>query len=241
MSRASAHICDGCVARCVETLAEEGFALTRRSPHAELFETRDPAQVRRYHVVLDDGAMLKATVWQTDAPDAWRWRVDTLAGSADISASLAATVELIAEVEGDHPTARAAEQSAQRAVASYAVLREWLPDGIATREQLVESVRDLDVALGGVRDYKIAAGGSNRLHTASPFNIKVESLTMRDFTAAEVAELYAQHTAETGQRFEPDALARAFDLTRSQPWLVNALARQSSRPRPRSRDARHRG
>lgn len=82
------------------------------------------------------------------------------------------------------------------------------------------------VGLRDVRDYKVASGGSELLHTASPFNIKVESLTMRDFTADEVAELYAQHTAETGQRFTPAAVARAFELTRGQPWIVNALARQ---------------
>jgi hypothetical protein len=83
------------------------------------------------------------------------------------------------------------------------------------------------VGLRDVQDYKVASGGSERLHTASPFNIKVESLTMRDFTAVEVAELYAQHTSETGQRFESAALDRAFQLTRGQPWLVNALARQT--------------
>ena len=82
------------------------------------------------------------------------------------------------------------------------------------------------VGLRDVRDYKIASGGSEHLHTASPFNIKVESLTMRDFTEAEVAELYVQHTEETGQDFEPEALSLAFELTRGQPWLVNALARQ---------------
>src|SRR5262249_33376781 len=37
----------------------------------------------------------------------------------------------------------------------------------------------------------------------------------------------AQHTAETGQPFTPEAQARAFDLTRGQPWLVNALGRQA--------------
>lgn len=82
------------------------------------------------------------------------------------------------------------------------------------------------IGLRDVRDYKIASGGSERLQTASPFNIKVESLTVRDFTADEVAELYAQHTEETGQRFSPDALARAFAVSQGQPWLVNALARQ---------------
>ncbi len=80
------------------------------------------------------------------------------------------------------------------------------------------------VGLRDVRDYKVASGGSEHLHTASPFNIKVRSLTMREFTADEVAELYAQHTADTGQRFEDDALRQAFAHTQGQPWLVNALA-----------------
>jgi len=82
------------------------------------------------------------------------------------------------------------------------------------------------IGLRDVRDYKVASGGSDRLHTASPFNIKAESLTLRNFTAEEVAALYQQHTDETGQGFTPDATARAFHLTQGQPWLVNALARQ---------------
>jgi len=45
-----------------------------------------------------------------------------------------------------------------------------------------------------VRDYKVASGGSDRLNTASPFNIKTESLTLGDFSAGDVAALYGQHT-----------------------------------------------
>lgn len=81
------------------------------------------------------------------------------------------------------------------------------------------------IGLRDVRDYKVASGERDHLGTSSPFNIKIRSLTLRDFTAAEVAELYAQHTADTGQRFEPEALALAFALTQGQPWLVNALAK----------------
>jgi hypothetical protein len=81
------------------------------------------------------------------------------------------------------------------------------------------------IGMRDVRDDKVASGGSDNLRSSSPFNIKVRSLILRDFTAAEIAELYAQHTAETGQRFEPEALARAFELTQGQPWLVNALAK----------------
>jgi hypothetical protein len=47
------------------------------------------------------------------------------------------------------------------------------------------------IGLRDVRDYKVASGGDGRLGTASPFNIKAESLTLRNFTEGEVAELYA--------------------------------------------------
>ncbi|MEB3229590.1 MAG: AAA family ATPase [Leptolyngbyaceae bacterium] len=83
------------------------------------------------------------------------------------------------------------------------------------------------IGVRDVRDYKVASGGSTKLNTASPFNIKVESLTLRNFTADEVTELYQQHTAATGQVFLPEALQLAFSLTQGQPWLVNALARQT--------------
>ncbi|BAY88994.1 MULTISPECIES: ATP-binding protein [unclassified Tolypothrix] len=82
------------------------------------------------------------------------------------------------------------------------------------------------VGLRDVRDYKVASGESNRLNTASPFNIKVRSLTLRDFNTSEVEQLYQQHTEDTGQVFTPEAITTAFDLTQGQPWLVNALAKE---------------
>jgi hypothetical protein len=81
--------------------------------------------------------------------------------------------------------------------------------------------------LRDVRDYKAASGGDpDRLGTSSPFNIKLESLRIGDFTEDDLRELYAQHTADTGQVFTQEALARAWELTAGQPWLVNALARE---------------
>ncbi len=82
------------------------------------------------------------------------------------------------------------------------------------------------IGVRDVRDYKVASGGSRRLNTSSPFNIKIKSLTLRNFTPAEVSQLYQQHTDKTGQVFEDDAIQRAFDLTQGQPWLVNALAKE---------------
>jgi len=81
--------------------------------------------------------------------------------------------------------------------------------------------------LRDVRDYKAASGGDpTRLGTASPFNVLVESLSMGNFSAAQVAELYGQHSADTGQPFAEGVLDHAFALTGGQPWLVNALARE---------------
>ncbi|MEP7122455.1 MAG: ATP-binding protein [Byssovorax sp.] len=103
------------------------------------------------------------------------------------------------------------------------ILRQ-LRDGYRNRPAHFPSSLAL-IGLRDVRDYKVAAKDRDHLGTASPFNIKVRSLTLRNFTAAEVAELYAQHTSDTGQSFEPNAAARAFELTQGQPWLVNALAK----------------
>ncbi len=78
-----------------------------------------------------------------------------------------------------------------------------------------------------VRDYKLASGGNPpRLGSSSPFNVKVESSRLGDFSFDDVRGLYAQHTAETGQPFTDGALARAYELTAGQPWLVNAIARE---------------
>jgi hypothetical protein len=84
------------------------------------------------------------------------------------------------------------------------------------------------VGMRDVRDYKVQSGGSDRLNTASPFNIKVESLTLGNFTFEDVQSLYRQHTEATGQVFTPEAISHAFYLTDGQPWLVNALARQAT-------------
>ncbi len=76
-----------------------------------------------------------------------------------------------------------------------------------------------------VRDYRIfsSSQGSN-VSGGSAFNIKAESLRLGDFSEAEVRSLLYQHTAETGQEFEAGAVGRIWELTRGQPWLVNALA-----------------
>jgi hypothetical protein len=116
------------------------------------------------------------------------------------------------------------EIDALQGEALSSVLRQ-LRDGFPDRPEGFPQSIGL-IGLRDVRDYKIAAGGSQKLNTASPFNIKVESLIIRDFSPAEVAQLYGQHTQATGQVFTSEALELAYQLTMGQPWLVNALARQ---------------
>ena len=76
-----------------------------------------------------------------------------------------------------------------------------------------------------IRDYRIHSSTDKTVITGgSAFNIKAESLRLGDFSSDDVWALVSQHQSETGQAFAEDALARIWDLTRGQPWLVNALA-----------------
>ena len=104
------------------------------------------------------------------------------------------------------------------------VLRQ-LRNGFPTRPEAFPQSIGL-IGLRDVRDYKVASGGSDRLNTASPFNVKAKSITLRNFNAQEVGQLYRQHTEDTGQVFTDRAVELAFHLTQGQPWLVNALAKE---------------
>ena len=84
------------------------------------------------------------------------------------------------------------------------------------------------IALIGMRDLRetlTRAKDGIPVNPGSPFNIKSASLTLRNFTEAEIAALYQQHTDTTGQVFEAAAIERAYYWTSGQPFLVNALAR----------------
>jgi hypothetical protein len=100
--------------------------------------------------------------------------------------------------------------------AGYVDRPEHFPQSIALIG--LRDVRDCRLVV----DPEIEAPG-----ISSPFNIKVDSLKLRNFNAEEVARLYSQHEQETGQAFEDEAKRFAWELTRGQPWLVNALARQA--------------
>jgi hypothetical protein len=80
------------------------------------------------------------------------------------------------------------------------------------------------IGMRDLRDYLLQSKDGRFVNPGSPFNIKAGSITLRNFNAEEVRELLAQHTAETGQPFAPDAIAEITRVTDGQPYLVNALA-----------------
>ena len=83
------------------------------------------------------------------------------------------------------------------------------------------------VALSGrrsLRGYAVHTKDGQVLDPSSVFNVVADSLTLRDLSAAEVADLLGQHTQDTGQPFSPEAAAELARITDGQPFLVNALA-----------------
>lgn len=100
------------------------------------------------------------------------------------------------------------------------------------------------IGVRDVKDYKIFSEEKNSMVIGgSAFNIKAESLVLTNFTLEEVRALYREHTKETGQIFEEEAITYAFSQTGGQPWLINALADQATtrevpdRARPITLDA----
>lgn len=105
------------------------------------------------------------------------------------------------------------------------ILRQ-LRDGYQGRPKHFPSSVAL-VGLRDVREYKAKIrDGYDSLGTASPFNVKSESLLLKNFSRQEVYELLEQHTKETGQEFPVEVKEEISRLSGGQPWLTNALARQ---------------
>ena len=83
------------------------------------------------------------------------------------------------------------------------------------------------VGMRNIRDYKARVRpDSESQGMASPFNIVTETFTLKNFTKEEITSLYRQHTDETGQVFEDEAITFIDEQTCGQPWLVNAIARE---------------
>ncbi len=102
-----------------------------------------------------------------------------------------------------------------------------LRDGYVNRDVILCPKSIALVGMLDVRDYKaqIRPDGQS-LGQISPFNIIRKDMLIPNFTEADIARLYAQHTEETGQRFADGVVEDVWRLTRGQPWLVNAIANE---------------
>ncbi len=100
-----------------------------------------------------------------------------------------------------------------------------LRDGYVNRERAPFIYSLALVGMRNIRDYKgKLRKGSDTMGSASPFNIVKKALTLKNFLMDEIKELYNQHTKETGQVFEAEAIEKVFWWTDGQPWLVNTIA-----------------
>ena len=101
-----------------------------------------------------------------------------------------------------------------------------LRDGFAGRGVGKFPVSVALVGMRDLRDYLVKSKDGVPLNPGSPFNIKEDSASLSNFTFSDVVELISQHRVETGQAFNEEAMAKVYDLTRGQPWLVNALCKK---------------
>ena len=220
---------------CLLALMEH---LNREGRYRAVYANLETAQAARENVALAMTGLV-----QTIANSARLWVKDAHAPSLarEVLAEQAATVAL------EQFLTRWSEQSPQPLVLLLDEVDALVGD------TLVSLLRQLragynqrptafpqSVILCGVRDlrdYRIHARSEpSPITGGSAFNIKAESLRLGDFAAAEVTALLQEHTADTGQVFTPEALARVWDLTQGQPWLVNALAYHVCFREPAGRD-----
>jgi len=109
--------------------------------------------------------------------------------------------------------------------AMVAFLRQ-LRDGFAGRAAGKFPISIALVGMRDLRDYLMHSKGGIPVNPGSPFNIKEDSITIGNFTKADIAALTAQHTLDTGQAFATDALGQLWHYSSGQPWLVNALCKK---------------
>jgi hypothetical protein len=79
------------------------------------------------------------------------------------------------------------------------------------------------VGMRDLKDYLVSAKDGKPLNPGSPFNIKVDSAALSNFSQKDIARLFAQRTAETGQQITGEALDYIYEQSKGQPWIVNSL------------------
>ncbi|MDR1281465.1 MAG: ATP-binding protein [Opitutaceae bacterium] len=103
-----------------------------------------------------------------------------------------------------------------------------LRDGFASRGIGKFPVSVALVGMRDLKDYLATAKDGRPVNPGSPFNIKEDSATLRNFSRENIAALFARRTAATGQQIEPAALDHVWERTRGQPWIVNSLFKRAT-------------
>jgi len=89
----------------------------------------------------------------------------------------------------------------------------------------------VSIALVGMRDLKdyiTASKGGVAPNPGSPFNIKEDSAILSNFSREDIATLFAQRRAESGQQITTEALDYVYEQSKGQPWIVNSLFKRST-------------
>ena len=103
-----------------------------------------------------------------------------------------------------------------------------LRDGFSDRGVGKFPVSIVLVGIRDLKDYITASKGGVAPNPGSPFNIKEDSAVLTNFDKADVANLFAQRTAENGQQITPEALDYVYEQSKGQPWIVNSLFKRAT-------------
>ncbi len=83
------------------------------------------------------------------------------------------------------------------------------------------------IGLRDIREYKNKVKEMDgQMGSGSPFNIKAESFSLKNFTKDQITQLFQQYSDETGQQFSESVVELIHTYTGGQPWLVNAVANE---------------
>jgi hypothetical protein len=84
------------------------------------------------------------------------------------------------------------------------------------------------VGMRDLKDYLVSAKNGKPVIQGSPFNIKEDSALLSNFTQEDIAHLFAQRTAETGQQISEEVLGYVYEQSKGQPWIVNSLFKRAT-------------
>jgi hypothetical protein len=98
-----------------------------------------------------------------------------------------------------------------------------LRGGFASRGTGIFPVSVALVGMRDLKDYLTQSKDGVTPNPGSPFNIKKDSILLKNFSEGDVAGLFAQRTAETGQKITQEALDYVWEQSQGQPWIVNNL------------------